>query len=114
MAPRNRRFRGGSISAFPVPKRDRACPMAPRIGSIKRRALFMPCKVVHLADEMIDVEIIYPGEKQAMAFRLRDALVEAGYQVDAKAGFDFLEMQEEAKALVIIWDRSSIRLPAMQ
>jgi hypothetical protein len=81
---------------------------------MNRRALFVPWVLVHLADEMIDVEIIYPGEKQAMAGRLRGALVEAGYQVEAKAGVDFLAVPADAKALVIIWDRFSIRLPAMQ
>jgi hypothetical protein len=65
---------------------------------------------------MTDVEILYPNQKGPVAERLRDALIQAGYEVRTRdAGGDRASpASEDATALLIIWDRSSIWNPGMQ
>jgi hypothetical protein len=65
---------------------------------------------------MTDIQLLYPNDKEATACQLRDALNQEGYQVQAiePVGSSLAPAAGDAKAVVIIWDKSSIWHPAMQ
>lgn len=65
---------------------------------------------------MTNIQLLYPNDKEATACQLRDALNQEGYAVQAiePVGSGLAPPAGDAKAVVLLWDRSSIWLPEMQ
>jgi hypothetical protein len=65
---------------------------------------------------MSDVEIVFPQGREALARRLHEALVEAGFDVGDRA-VDTAEPASavgDAGAVLILWDRSTMAHPGLQ
>src|SRR3954466_7382958 len=65
---------------------------------------------------MSDVEIIFPNAKAPVAERLREAIARAGYDVAPGGGVapDEIPEASDARAILFLWDRSSIKHEGLQ